>query len=157
MNATFPSSRVVSILCFLIIASFLSSCCFFPRVGDRGYKREKRRMLVTAYDAGPQSCGWKRKYWCMGPPVYAYGPLKGKRKRVGVTADGTKAEKGTIAADPHYPFGTKMYVPGYGWGVVHDRGSAIRGNHIDIFFSDRDDALEWGRQYLDVVILRPVR
>jgi len=112
-------------------------------------------MLVAACDAGSESCGWKRKYGCIGPPVYAYGPREGKPKKVGITADGTKAGKGTIAADAsRYPFGTKMYVPGYGWGVVHDRGSAIKGDHIDIFFEDRDDALEWGRRYLDIIIER---
>ena len=113
-------------------------------------------MLVTAYDAGPESCGWERRYWCIGPPVYAYGPLKGKRKQVGITADGIQAQHGTIAADTRlYPFGTKMYVPAYGWGEVHDVGTAIKGNHIDVFFSDHDDALQWGRQYLKVVVLLP--
>ena len=37
-------------------------------------------------------------------------------------------QRGTIAADPrHYPFGTKMFVPGYGWGTVEDVGGAIKG------------------------------
>lgn len=143
------------VICSICILLLVEGCCFFPGAGTKAHRREVKRMLVTAYDAGPESCGWKRKYWCIGPPVYAYGPLKGKRKRVGITADGSKAEKGTIAADPKYPFGTKMYVPGYGWGEVHDRGRAITGEHIDIFFPDRDDALEWGRKYLDVIILRP--
>ena len=137
----------------LVIAALLGGCCFFPK--QQVHIREKKRMLVTAYDAGPESTGWKRKYGCIGPAVYAYGPLKGQRKRVGITADGTKATKGTIAADTRlYPFGTKMYVPGYGWGEVHDVGSAIKGNHIDVFFHSRKDALKWGRQYLDVIILK---
>ena len=136
-----------------IIGFFLQGCCLGPK--GKEYRRVTRTMLVTAYDAGPESCGWKRKYWCIGPPVYAYGPLEGKPKKVGITADGTKAKHGTIAADiRRYPFGTKMYVPGYGWGEVHDTGSAIEGDHIDIFFSDRDDALEWGKKYLKIVILR---
>lgn len=88
------------------------------------------------------------------PAVYAYGPNKGKHKRVGIAADGTKAKKGTIAADASlFPFGTEMYVPGYGWGVVHDRGRAIKGHHIDIFFDDHDDAMKWGRKRLDVVVI----
>ena len=143
-------------LCLILVILFLfvQGCCLFPK--GREHKRVTRTMLVTAYDAGPESCGWKKKYGCIGPPVYAYGPLKGKRKRVGITADGTKAQHGTIAADiKRYPFGTKMYVPGYGWGEVHDTGSALKGNHIDVFFSDRDDALEWGKKYLKVVILLP--
>ncbi len=113
-------------------------------------------MVVTAYDAGPESCGWKRKYGCIGPAVYAYGPQKGQRKRVGITASGERARKGTIAADRRYPFGTKIYVPGYGWGEVQDRGGAIQGDRLDVFFSNRKDALEWGRQTLNVIILKPV-
>ncbi|MBW1671032.1 MAG: 3D domain-containing protein [Deltaproteobacteria bacterium] len=35
---------------------------------------------------------------------------------------------GTIAADTrYYVFGVRMYIPDYGWGVVEDRGSAIKG------------------------------
>lgn len=138
-------------LILIIIIFSLCGCCLFPKKE----RKEVRKMLVTAYDAGKESCGWKKKYGCIGPAVYAYGPNKGKRKKVGITSDGTKAKKGTIAADiRRYPYGTRMYVPGYGWGVVHDTGSAIKGDHIDIFFKDRDDALKWGRKYLDVTIVR---
>ena len=147
-------TKICLCLILVILFLFLQGCCLFPK--GREYTRATRTMLVTAYDAGPESCGWKKKYGCIGPPVYAYGPLKGKRKRVGITADGTEAKHGTIAADTRlYPFGTKMYVPGYGWGEVHDMGSAIKGNHIDVFFSDHDDALQWGRKSLKVVVLLP--
>lgn len=66
-------------------------------------------------------------------------------------------EKGTIAADTrYYPFGTKMFVPGYGWGIVEDRGGAIKGpNRIDLFFHSHDDALQWGRKKIPVRIYRP--
>ena len=45
-------------------------------------------------------------------------------------------QDGTIAADTkYYPFGTRMFVPGYGWGVVQDRGGAIKGrSRIDLYF-----------------------
>lgn len=57
-------------------------------------------------------------------------------------------EDGTIAADTrYYPFGTRMYVEGYGWGRVEDRGGAIKGpNRIDLFFDSHDDARQWGRR-----------
>jgi 3D (Asp-Asp-Asp) domain-containing protein len=114
-------------------------------------------MLVTAYDDGKKSTGWKYKYGCcLLPPVYAYGPHEGKRKKVGITASGVRAKKGTIAADiSRYPYGTKMYVPGYGWGEVQDIGSAIKGDHIDVFFQSNKDAMHWGRKYLDVKIIKP--
>lgn len=65
--------------------------------------------------------------------------------------------KGTIAADTrHYPFGTEIYVPGYGWGVVEDRGGAIKGPaRLDVYYGNRDDARDWGRQRLTVKVRPP--
>lgn len=66
-------------------------------------------------------------------------------------------EDGTIAADTkYYPFGTRMHVPGYGWGTVEDRGSAIKGpDRIDIFYDSHDQALHWGRRRVRVLIEQP--
>lgn len=64
-------------------------------------------------------------------------------------------QKGTIAADTdHYPFGTEIYVPGYGWGVVEDRGSAIQGaNRLDIYYRSHRTALQWGRKTVETTIM----
>lgn len=64
------------------------------------------------------------------------------------------AHDGTIAADTrYYPFGTRMYVRGYGYGVVEDRGSAIKGaNRLDLYFDSHGDALQWGRRRVEVTI-----
>jgi len=63
---------------------------------------------------------------------------------------------GSIAADTAYhSFGTRIHVPGYGWGRVEDRGSAIRGPHrLDLFFDSHGKALQWGRRTLEVEIER---
>ena len=121
-----------------------------------GMPKEVVVMETTAYCACKKCCGWKRKYGCfLGPAVYAGGPRKGERKKVGITADGSKAKNGTIAADTRrYAFGTIMYVPGYGWGEVHDKGSAIKGNRLDLFFSSHKKALEWGRRTVKVRVYR---
>lgn len=142
--------RIFTLLISILI---FAGCATVSKVPG---KKEVRRMLVTAYDAGQKSTGWKYKWGCcLLPPVYAYGPNEGKPKQVGITSDGSKAEKGTIAADlSRYPYGTKMYVPGYGWGEVHDKGSAVKGDHIDIFFPSEKEARSWGRKYLDVTIIR---
>jgi hypothetical protein len=65
--------------------------------------------------------------------------------------------KGTIAADTdHYPFGTEMYVPGWGWGVVEDRGGAIQGpDRLDLYFRSHRAANRWGRRHVTVEIHRP--
>jgi 3D (Asp-Asp-Asp) domain-containing protein len=68
-----------------------------------------------------------------------------------MTASGTMARRGTIAADTSiYPMGTIMYVEGYGYGRVEDRGGDIRDNRIDLYFATHQQALDWGRQEMVV-------
>ncbi|MCP4681995.1 MAG: hypothetical protein GY864_06665 [Desulfobacterales bacterium] len=61
---------------------------------------------------------------------------------------------GTLAADTkYYRFGTRMYIPEYGWGVVEDRGSAIKGpGRLDLYFKSHRNALKWGRKTVPVQI-----
>ena len=113
-----------------------------------------QQVVATGYCKCQECCGWKRNL--LMQPVYASGPQKGERKKIGVTASGTKAEPGTIAADTNvFPFGTRMKVPGYGWGTVEDRGGAIKGGKIDLFFKSHKEALDWGRQTITVEVERP--
>jgi 3D (Asp-Asp-Asp) domain-containing protein len=112
-------------------------------------------MVVTAYSSDPISTNWKRDERT-GKTYVANGPHAGKPKAVGITASGTKARRGTIAADPrYYSYGTVMKIPGYGKGVVEDTGTAIKGpRRIDVYFSTRARALQWGRQSLTVKVKR---
>lgn len=115
-----------------------------------------RPMIVTAYSSDKISTNWRRGRILFWRAYVASGPNKGKRKYVGITSSGTKARKGTIAADTrYYPYGTVMKIPGYGKGVVEDTGSAIKGpNRLDVYFSTRKKALKWGRQKLTVSVRR---
>lgn len=75
-------------------------------------------------------------------------------KTTGRTASGTKATAGrTVAMSSKYPFGTKVEIKGMGTYTVEDRGGAITGNKIDIYFDSHQDALNFGRKtvYLRVV------
>lgn len=75
---------------------------------------------------------------------------------MGITASGKPAKKGSIAADTSiFPFGTVMYIPGYGYGVVEDRGGAIKGYKIDLYHSSHASALKWGREIKDVKVWFP--
>jgi 3D (Asp-Asp-Asp) domain-containing protein len=109
-------------------------------------------VLVTGYCNCKKCCGWKKSWFGFGKPVYDYGPNKGKPKQVGVTASGIVASAGTVAADPKvFKFGTRLEIPGYGIGRVEDVGGAIKGRHIDLWFSTHREALKWGRRWLKVV------
>ena len=90
------------------------------------------RMVATAYDPGPASCG---------------------RHANGRTAIGMKATKGVIAVDPRIiPLGSRVFVEGYGPAVAGDVGGAIKGNRIDVCFSTRREALQWGRRTVKVTV-----
>ncbi len=118
-----------------------------------GVHAESVTLLTTGYCRCGACCSWKRN-WLLRP-VYASGPNKGKVKAIGITASGRKARKGTIAADTAlYPFGTIMYIEGYGYGRVEDRGGAIKGNHVDLFFNSHRAATVWGRRTKTVKVWR---
>ena len=114
---------------------------------------DARELLVTGYCNCGRCCGWRRRWYVFGEPVYNYGRMKGRPKEVGVTSSGTVAGRGTIAADiSAYPYGTKMDIPGYGVGVVRDIGGSIKGEHIDLWFPSHEEALAWGSRKLMVKV-----
>ena len=77
-------------------------------------------------------------------------------------ADGTPVYPGMIAAPSSYAFGTKVCIPGFGCGTVHDRGGAIvtqgqrdlaRHDRLDLWMGygmeGMTRALAWGVQHVD--------
>ena len=75
-------------------------------------------------------------------------------KSDGITASGVKAIEGiTVAMDKSMAFGTKIYIDGIGERIVQDRGGAIKGNRIDLYFDSHQEALNFGRQTKEVTIL----
>ena len=94
-------------------------------------------MVSTAYDPGPESTG-KRP----GDPGY------------GITATGVRFAPGIVAIDPRViPFFTRVWVPGYGFGVAADTGSDIQGYRVDLGFSTYWEAIQWGRRAVNVYVL----
>ncbi len=87
--------------------------------------------------------------------VIATGYTPGDPGCTGITYTGTKAARGTIAVDPNViPFGTKLYIPGYGYGVAADTGGAIKGNKLDLCYETRTEALNWGIKNITVYVVK---
>ena len=112
---------------------------------EDGYKLtkyERARVIATGYTAGKESTGKTLSH-----PAY------------GVTYSGVKVKRdlySTIAADLDvFPLGTILWIPGYGYGVVADKGGAIKGNRLDLYYETVDDVYaEWGKKELDVYIIQ---
>lgn len=76
------------------------------------------------------------------------------------TASGRKAVRNpegysTIAVDRSLiPYGTKLFVEGYGFAIAADTGSGIKGNKIDVYFNTYREACNWGAKYVNMYILQ---
>jgi len=102
-----------------------------------------------------------------GTRVFAAPPRAGRRMRCEATgyapftdgsddrcATGAVARRGVIAVDPRViPLGTHVYVPGYGYAVAADTGGAIKGHRIDLCFDTGEEAVQWGRRHVTIIIL----
>lgn len=70
------------------------------------------------------------------------------------TATGTRAVAGrTVAVDPRViPYGTHLLINGHEY-IAEDRGGAVRGNHIDVYYNTHAEARNV-LAYADVYILQ---
>lgn len=105
-----------------------------------GVKKILNDVTLTVYDAGPQSTGKDE-----GHPLY------------GITFTGTKVKEGrTIAVDPKViPLGWWVYIEGIGFRKAEDTGSAIKGNKIDVYYDDADEAPFGKKRGVTVYVIGP--
>lgn len=77
------------------------------------------------------------------------------KKTDGVTASGAIVKEGiTCAADwSVLAPGTIVDIEGIGIRTVQDKGSSVKGDHIDVYMTDHQAALKFGVQYRTVKIL----
>lgn len=101
--------------------------------GDYTFTPEKvlSNVTLTAYTAGEESTGKSE-----GDPGY------------GVTASGATVSEGrTIAVDTSViPMGWWVYIEGVGLRRAEDKGGAIKGNKIDVYFDSVSVATKFGRK-----------
>ena len=74
----------------------------------------------------------------------------------GITASGKRVQEGkTIAVDTKViKMGSKVLIDGYGEYEAQDTGSAIKGNIIDVYVADHNQALKMGVVYKDVYLVK---
>ena len=84
---------------------------------------------VTAYTASYEECG----------------------KTDGITSSGTKATEGRTIACDFLEFGTQVVILGQTY-TVEDRIGSGHPSKIDVYMGDRQDALRFGHQKLEVEI-----
>ncbi|MGG3564124.1 3D domain-containing protein [Neobacillus rhizosphaerae] len=105
-------------------------------------KYPRHTVTATGYTAGIESTGKSK-----GHPEY------------GITYSGVKVKRdlfSTVAADLNvFPIGTILFIPGYGYGVVADKGGAIKGNELDLYYETVEDVYkQWGKKQLEVYVVQ---
>jgi 3D (Asp-Asp-Asp) domain-containing protein len=105
-------------------------------------------FIITAYTLREEECGKAQDHPLYGQPAIS-GSKYANFETVHVKANYT------IAADWDVLMpGTAIMIEGLPYiYVVEDKGGAIKGNRLDIYMTDLDDALEWGVQERKVWII----
>ena len=101
------------------------------------------RFKLTAY------CGCRK---CCGK--YADNRPVDENGNVIVTGSiGVRLEAGiSIAVDPRViPYHTEVVINGHTY-TAHDTGGNIKGNRIDVYFDNHEDAWDFGTQYAEVFV-----
>lgn len=69
-------------------------------------------------------------------------------------AAGGRCVYGTCAVDPRViPYGTLLFVEGYGVAVANDCGGAVKGNILDLWMHSYNESCQWGRRYVKAYVL----
>lgn len=101
-------------------------------------------FVLTAYCPCEKCCG----QYGVNRPIDENGDL------IVYGAYGQRLEDGvSIATDPNViGFNQEVYINGVVY-KAHDTGGNIKGNQIDIYMTDHDEAVEFGIQYADVYLI----
>ena len=84
----------------------------------------------------------------------AYTPWDEGNSMTGLCADGSVATPGySIAVDPKViPMGSRIFVPGWGWGKASDTGGYIKGYRIDLCMATVKETDRWGRRDIEIEV-----
>lgn len=95
-------------------------------------------------------------FLCLTMSVSAFTDADGAPPYRGQMKSGAYTAPGAAACPPSMPFGTVLFVPGFGGVVCLDRGGAVTEGKLDVWtWKGRDWALNiWERRQLTVVVLR---
>ncbi|MBL4931362.1 ubiquitin-like domain-containing protein [Clostridium paridis] len=109
---------------------------------------------AVAVSRGGEPMSFSKKIYCRTTAYWAVNGVGSTYTASGRQAVRNSEGYSTVAVDPSViSFGTKMYIPGYGFAIAADSGSGVKGNTIDVFFNTKGEALNWAVKNINVYIL----
>lgn len=120
-------------LIFIVLSLFLIKLPCFSQ-NNTNLNKDLGVFTVTAYCSCVKCCGKWSKY--------------------NKTASGDTPKQGiTIAAPRNIPFKTKLLIENVGIRTVQDRLAKKYDSRIDVYFTNHNDALTFGKKQLKVKIV----
>ena len=107
-------------------------------------KKNLGEFELTAYCSCEKCCG----IWATKRPIDENG------NQIVYGSSGAILEAGiSVSVDPSViSYGSEIEMNGKRY-IAHDCGGSIKGNRIDVYFENHQDALEFGVQYADVFLI----
>lgn len=149
--------KIISLIALLSLG-YYSVKKIYTAVNDVKIKQEKMLQQVDELHVidGHGSIPYK-KYAGKFTATF-YCPCEicvGKKKQVKTATGNIPHVNRTIAADSSIiPMHSIVYIKGLGFFVAEDTGGAIKGNRIDVYVNNHEQALKLGKKKVDVYILQ---
>lgn len=149
--------KIISLIALLSLG-YYSVKKIYTAVNDVKIKQEKMLQQVDELHVidGHGSIPYK-KYAGKFTATF-YCPCEicvGKKKQVKTATGNIPHANRTIAVDSSIiPMHSIVYIKGLGFFVAEDTGGAIKGNRIDVYVNNHEQALKLGKKKVDVYILQ---
>ena len=140
---------------FILFGLFLLACS----VGIFLFSDPEAGVLLGWLERGSTPAEQLPAEQFVGPPDSGYRVFIATAYCVkGVTRSGVHVRRGIVAADPtRIPMGSVIQVRAGSYSGIYrvlDTGSAIKGEIIDIYVPDYNEAVRFGRKRVQVRVLR---
>lgn len=104
------------------------------------HKAQDHVLTLGTSATGESGTATVTKEFTAETTAYTAGP--GARGSTGQTV-----HYGTCAVDPSViPYGSLLYVEGYGTAIANDCGGAVRGYIVDLYLNSTSACIQWGRR-----------
>lgn len=150
--ASLKINIVLALLCFGLLGTLIYQSIEYTKLLEQQkeiYKELVKEEQIILGDFPNKKLGRFTLSWYSPKELGKEHPSQLRTSKGAIPKEGR-----TIAVDPSIiPYGSLVYIQGYGYFIAEDCGGAIKGNRIDIFTSSYDHAIRQGKKKANVWLL----
>lgn len=139
------------LIAIVIVIALLATCCFCFKK-EKLQKVEKLELNIKVENG--MNIEMNASGYAIGSPYNSITKSGNPVISLGYIKIGNE-NIFTVASDKRIlPLGSLIYIDSLGIGMVQDTGTEINGNDIDICFQTQNQAIQFGKKKVKVIILR---